>query len=77
MYDKQKSIEWLSEHIGLADEKTRAEIAVLQSKVKVNNTAADTLKNTQALADILMNPVENRNIDDFERNEVENEEENE
>lgn len=30
--DKQKSIDWLSEHIGLADEKQRAEIAVLKAK---------------------------------------------
>lgn len=34
--DRMKAMEWIGEHIGLADERQRAEIAVLKAKVEPN-----------------------------------------
>lgn len=63
--DRMKAMEWLSQHIDLADEKMRAEIALLREKSKGNEK--DKLPdNMQTLADIVMNSRPNRNLEDYE-----------
>lgn len=71
MEDRQKAINWLTKYFLLhPEDKYKAEYEKKRAQVK-DNSAAEILKNMQTLVDILRNPVENRSIEDFEREEKE------
>ena len=61
---------WNEDEINIIQEAFKAEYEKKRAQVK-DNSAAEILKNMQTLVDILRNPVENRSIEDFEREEKE------
>ena len=64
--DKQKAIDWLTKHFLMhPDDKYKAEFDKKRAEVN-DNTGEEILKNMQAIADILKNPVSNRKIEDYE-----------
>lgn len=64
--DKQKAIDWLSKYFLVhPDDKYKAEFDKKRAEVK-DDTGMQILQNMQTIADILQNPVANRNIADLE-----------
>ena len=64
--DKQKAYDWLTKYFLLhPDDKYKAEFDKKRAEVK-DDTGAQILQNMQTIADILQNPVANRNIADLE-----------
>ena len=64
--DKQKAIDWLSRYFLVhPDDKYKAEFDKKRAEVK-DDTGMQILQNMQTIADILQNPVANRNIADLE-----------
>lgn len=64
--DRQKAIDWLTKYFLMhPDDKYKAEFDKKRAEVN-NNTGEEILKNMQAIADILKNPVSNRKIEDYE-----------
>lgn len=64
--DKQKAIDWLSRYFLVhPDDKYKAEFDKKRAEVK-DDTGMQILQNMQTIADILQNPVANRNIEDLE-----------
>ena len=64
--DKQKAIDWLSKYFLVhPDDKYKAEFDKKRAEVK-DDTGMQILQNMQTIADILQNPIANRNIADLE-----------
>ena len=64
--DKQKAMDWLSKYFLMhPDDKYKAEFDRKRAEVKDNN-GEELLKNMQSITDIFLNPVPNRNIENFE-----------
>lgn len=68
--DKQKAIDWLSRYFLVhPDDKYKAEFDKKRAEVK-DDTGMQILQNMQTIADILQNPVANRNIEDLEEGDL-------
>lgn len=68
--DKQKAIDWLSRYFLVhPDDKYKAEFDKKRAGVK-DDTGMQILQNMQTIADILQNPVANRNIEDLEEGDL-------
>lgn len=68
--DKQKAIDWLSRYFLVhPDDKYKAEFDKKRAEVK-DDTGMQILQNMQTIADILQNPVANRNIADLEEGDL-------
>lgn len=68
--DKQKAYDWLTKYFLLhPDDKYKAEFDKKRAEVK-DDTGAQILQNMQTIADILQNPVANRNIEDLEEGDL-------
>lgn len=64
--DRQKAIDWLTKYFLMhPDDKYKAEYDRMRAKMD-GNTADEVYKSMQTIADIIMNPSENRDIKDFE-----------
>ena len=64
--DRQKAIDWLTRYFLMhPDDRYKAEYDRKRAEVK-DNTGEEILKNMQAIADILQNPVCNRDIAELE-----------
>ena len=64
--DSQRAFDWLSKYFLMhPDDKYKAEFDKKRADFNVN-TGEEMLKNMNAIADILQNPVGNRKIDDYE-----------
>jgi len=64
--DRQKAIDWLTKYFLMhPDDRYKAEYDRKRAEVK-DNTGEEILKNMQAIADILQNPVGNRDITELE-----------
>lgn len=65
--DRQKAIDWLTKYFLMHPEnRYRAECERKRAEADDGN-AEKILQNMQTIADVLQNPVSDRNIDDFER----------
>lgn len=64
--DSQKAIDWLTKYFLMhPDDKYKAEFDRKRAEVK-DSSGEEILKNMQTIADILQNPVDNRDISDYE-----------